>query len=80
VQRRLQNCFAIFQVCFYGMAGCGGTPGKPAYSLPKGRLPEYNGRVFVNAGPCRFVLQAHGFAVWFPGPVFCGFAAKNAHK
>jgi hypothetical protein len=35
VQRRLQNCFAIFQVCFYGMAGCGGTPEKPGFLLRK---------------------------------------------
>jgi hypothetical protein len=28
------------------MAQSGGTPEKPAYSLPKGRLPEYNGRGF----------------------------------
>jgi hypothetical protein len=49
---------------------------KPAYSLPKGRLPEYNGRAFVYAGPRRFVLQAHGFAVWFPGPVFAALPQK----
>jgi hypothetical protein len=54
-------------------------PGKPAYRLPKGSLyANITTGAFVYAGPKRLILQAHGFAVRFSGPVFCGFAAKNA--
>jgi hypothetical protein len=68
----------FFRSGFYGPAGGGTAPVKSAYNLPKGRLPEYNGRVFVYAGPFCPILQAQGFALRFSGPVFCGETAKNA--
>jgi hypothetical protein len=59
----------FFRSGFYGLAGGGGTPEKPAYSLPKGSLPGYNGRGFRirRAGLPYFASAQLRRAISWPG-------------